>query len=251
MRHKLLSHLTFANVVSMLALFFALGVGAYAANTVGSSDVIDDSLLSVDVKGKTGNSTTAAENGALTGVDISGQAANPAVGQPFVEGSLTGADVKDNSLTGADVNESTLASVPSAANGARKIDFDHPNTDTTPTVVLALGELNLQAHCFAKAAGSAYVQVDVLSSLDADLDYAYELGDNDATPSPVARGASILAGGGAPLLTLVANKPDFERAEGQLVYRNSSRVISIAFHAKADTTTQRCQVRGTALQAAS
>jgi hypothetical protein len=119
MRHKLLSHLTFANVVSMLALFFALGVGAYAANTVGSSDVIDDSLLSVDVKGKAGNSTTAAENGTLTGVDVSGQAANPSVGQPFVDGSLTGADVKNNSLTGADISESTLGTVPNANSAGR------------------------------------------------------------------------------------------------------------------------------------
>jgi hypothetical protein len=235
----------------MLALFFALGVGAYAANTVGSSDVIDDSLLSVDVKGKLGNSTTAAENGTLTGADISGQPANAAVGQPFVEGSLTGADVKDNSLTSADVNESTLASVPSAANGAKKIDFDHPTTDTSFSTALGLSELTLQAKCFAKDPGSAYVQVDVLSSTDADLDYSYELGDNDATPAPTARGTSIVAGGGATLLVLTANKPDFERAEGQLVYRNSSRVISVAFHAKADTTTQRCQLRGTAVQASS
>jgi hypothetical protein len=251
MPNRFRSHLSFANVVSMLALFFALGVGAYAANTVGSSDVIDDSLLSVDVKGKLGNSTTAAENGSLTGADISGQVANPAVGQPFVEGSLTGADVKDNSLTGADVNESTLASVPNAANGAKKIDFDHANTDTAFTAVLTLGELSLQAKCFAKDPGSAYVQVDALSSTDADLDYSYEVGDNDATPSPTAKGASILAGGGATVLTLAANKPDFERAEGQLVYRNATRVISVAFHAKADTVTQRCQVRGTAVQASS
>jgi len=40
-----------ANTVAYLALFVALGgTGAYAANTIGSSDVIDESLLSQDLK---------------------------------------------------------------------------------------------------------------------------------------------------------------------------------------------------------
>jgi hypothetical protein len=131
-------------VVAYLALFFALSVGAYAANTVGSSDVTDDSLLSVDVKGKAGNSTTAAENGTLTGVDVSGQAANPSVGQPFVEGSLTGADVKNNSLTGADISESTLGTVPNAKSAGRAASVnsfcDPASTSFTPcgTVTLTL-----------------------------------------------------------------------------------------------------------------
>jgi hypothetical protein len=116
MCQKLRSRLTFANVVSVIALFVSLGgVGAYAANTIGSSDVIDDSLLSQDIKGKSGTSTTAAENGTLTGVDISGQAARPSVGQPFVDGSLTGDDVKNKSLTGTDISDATLATLTKAS----------------------------------------------------------------------------------------------------------------------------------------
>ena len=110
MRQKLRPHLTFANVASALALFIAVSTGgAYATHlVVNSSDVVNESLLSQDIKGTNGTATTAAVNGSLTGADISGQAAKPAIGQPFVEGSLTGADVKDSSLTGADVNESSL-----------------------------------------------------------------------------------------------------------------------------------------------
>ena len=122
MRQQLRGHLTYANVMATIAVFLALGgVGAYAANTVGSSDVIDDSLLSQDIKGKPGTSTTAAENGSLTGADISGQAANAAVGQPFVDGSLTGADIKKSSLTGADIQNGSIGSgkLASSALGAR------------------------------------------------------------------------------------------------------------------------------------
>ena len=43
--------LTFANVCSFIALFVALGTGgAYAANTIGSDDIIDESIQSVDIK---------------------------------------------------------------------------------------------------------------------------------------------------------------------------------------------------------
>jgi hypothetical protein len=42
--------LSFANVVSVLALFVALGGGAYAAATVNSADVVNNSIKSKDVK---------------------------------------------------------------------------------------------------------------------------------------------------------------------------------------------------------
>jgi hypothetical protein len=106
---KLRAHLTFANVVSVIALFVALGgAGAYAAATITGADVVDESLTGADVKGKTGNSTTAAVNGTLTGADIAGQAANPAVGQPFVQGSLTTSDIKDSTLGTADLGNGAV-----------------------------------------------------------------------------------------------------------------------------------------------
>jgi hypothetical protein len=40
-------------VVAYVALFVALGGTAYAANTVGSDDIIDDSIQSVDIKDQT------------------------------------------------------------------------------------------------------------------------------------------------------------------------------------------------------
>lgn len=51
MLRNLRTHLTFANVASALALFIVLGTGAaYAAGTIGSGDVIDESLRSADLK---------------------------------------------------------------------------------------------------------------------------------------------------------------------------------------------------------
>jgi hypothetical protein len=95
------SHLTYSNVMSTIACFGVLAGGtAYAANTIGSDDVINDSLLSEDVK-----------NGALRGVDV----APDTIGSTrVVDESLQGADVKNGSLTGGDINESTLGTVPNA-----------------------------------------------------------------------------------------------------------------------------------------
>jgi hypothetical protein len=71
-----------ALVVATVALFVALGGVGYAAATIGSAAIVDDSIKSKDVR-----------NGGLRGKDV-------------------GADT----LKGADVDESSLGQVPSAAN---------------------------------------------------------------------------------------------------------------------------------------
>ena len=69
-------------VIACLALFVALGGVGYAAATIGSAAIVDNSIRSKDV----GNND------------------------------LRGKDVRTNTLKGADVDESSLGKVPSAAN---------------------------------------------------------------------------------------------------------------------------------------
>jgi hypothetical protein len=117
---RLRSHLTYANVAATMALFLALGgTGAYAANEWTGANIQDETLTGADVQGKAQTATAPAVNGTLTGYDISGQPAIPALGQPFIAGSLTtwdindgtlmGPDVKDGSLTTSDILDGTLA----------------------------------------------------------------------------------------------------------------------------------------------
>jgi hypothetical protein len=80
-RHPLLSkfrtRLTFANVVSMIALFVALGGSSYAALKVTSRNVPKDALTGADIKNLTGKDV---RNNSLTGADVknlgSGDVAN-------------------------------------------------------------------------------------------------------------------------------------------------------------------------------
>ncbi|HEV2875093.1 MAG TPA: hypothetical protein VGW14_08090 [Thermoleophilaceae bacterium] len=69
-------------VIACLALFVALGGVGYAAATIGSAAIVDNSIKSKDVRNE----------------------------------NLRGKDVRANTLKGADVDESSLGKVPSAAN---------------------------------------------------------------------------------------------------------------------------------------
>ena len=71
--------------VGLIALFVALGGTAYAAATIGSRDVINNSLTGADVRGRLGGP-----------------------GKPFTPGTLSGADIRADSIGGAKIDESSL-----------------------------------------------------------------------------------------------------------------------------------------------
>ena len=126
--------LTYANVMATLAVFIALGGTAYAVNTVGSSDVINESLLSQDIKngevkvadiGQQAVATDELANGQVKAADIgdgevkSAEIANGQVLSADIRAgevrsanvandNLTGGDVAQNALKGADIDEGTL-----------------------------------------------------------------------------------------------------------------------------------------------
>jgi hypothetical protein len=89
MKKSLRPRLTFANVISCLALFVALGGSAYAATQLRKNSVGSRQLK---------------------------------------KNSVTGAKVKDQSLTGADINLSSLGTVASATNAAHATVADSANS---------------------------------------------------------------------------------------------------------------------------
>src|SRR5215216_1782442 len=95
-----------AMVVALIALFVSMSGVAWAANTVGSGDVIDNSLLSQDLKDNAAVKTQDVVNDTTTGGGLTAADLRP--------GSVGTSEAADNSLTGADINESTLAKVPDA-----------------------------------------------------------------------------------------------------------------------------------------
>jgi hypothetical protein len=85
MRRTLHQRLTYANVMSTLAVFIALGGSSYAAVRIRSNDIANNSVRGIDVRNRT----------------------------------LSERDLKRNVLTGRSIRESRLARVPRAKNADR------------------------------------------------------------------------------------------------------------------------------------
>jgi hypothetical protein len=88
---KLRTCLTYANVMATVAVFLALGGGAYAAARIGSAQIKDNSVASKDIK-----------NNDIRSKDIR-------------TGNVGSSDIKNNGVSGTDVLESSLGKVPSAS----------------------------------------------------------------------------------------------------------------------------------------
>jgi hypothetical protein len=95
---RIRKRITYANVMSSLAVFLVLGgATAFAAshlgkNTVGSKQLKSNAVTTAKIK------------------------ANAVTNKKLKKNAVTGAKVKDQSLTGADINLGTLGTVPSATN---------------------------------------------------------------------------------------------------------------------------------------
>ena len=143
MLDRLRSRLTYANVTATIALFLALGGGAYAAsqlpaNSVGTAQIKDHSIRGVDVNKPNLGSVPQAANAAKLGGNLPGafvkktDFAGGALSGPFSNLSLdqntVGSDqVVDDSLSQADIGD--YAHVTRSLN-----DFDSDATPVTTTL---------------------------------------------------------------------------------------------------------------------
>jgi hypothetical protein len=116
MLDRIRARLTFANVVSVLALFFALGGSAYAAYVVNSNSDVAPNTISGHAPPSGDHSNLIA--GSVTTQDLaSGSVTGGRIGAGAVtQGKLgaaavTGSKVQDDSLTGSNIDESTLSGI--------------------------------------------------------------------------------------------------------------------------------------------
>ncbi len=101
-------------IVACAALFVALGGVGYAAATIGSAQIKNNSIRGKDIR-----------NSTITGKDVKNSSLT---GSDIKNSSLAGRDVKNNSLTGSDVSESTLGTVPSATNAGNAANANSVST---------------------------------------------------------------------------------------------------------------------------
>ena len=155
--------LTYANVVSTLALVLAVGGGGFAVaaalkkNSVGPKQVKNESLKSQELKNEQAVKGEDVVDGSLAGGDVQdGSLAGGDVqdgslaGGDVQDGSLGGGDVQDGSLGGADVQDGSLggADIGDAAVGTAEIADGQVGAadlanDEPPHVIGAPGEPTL------------------------------------------------------------------------------------------------------------
>jgi hypothetical protein len=175
MLNSIRSRLSYANVMATIALFIALGGGAYAAlgkNTVGSRQIKKGAVKSVDIKNRKG----------VKGIDV-------------VDDSLTGADIAEKSLV---ANEAWAEVTPTGA--VRKAH----NMSSADVIKSTSGPAG--TYCITLAAESASVTADFIGggSTDANLQSKELLADYGATPADLGCPASTpwvvrtFVGGGSP-----------------------------------------------------
>jgi hypothetical protein len=128
---KLRSHLSFANVLSVTALFVALGGSSYAAFKVTSRNVPKDALTGADIKKLTGKDVT---NNSLTGADVkslgSGDVANGTLlPEDFAPGQVPKGETGPPGPPGADASATSRDFKPAeiATSSSTFVAFDGPS----------------------------------------------------------------------------------------------------------------------------
>jgi hypothetical protein len=146
---KLRPHLTYANVMATFAVFLGLSTGgAYAANTIFSSDIVDGQVKTPDL--------------ASAAVAPDKLAGGAVTSEKVKDNSLAGRDVFDNSLKGADIDESTLTSIGGGGPAGGDLTGSYPNPLIAQNAV-GPGKIS------NAPSGSDNVNADTLDGLDSSV----------------------------------------------------------------------------------
>ena len=211
-------HLSFANVISVIALFLVLSGGTAVALS-GSNTVQSDDL---------------GPGSQVTAPDVAANAVN-------------GSDVLDSSLSLADLN---------ATSRPHKLEFSTPVDPAPPVTIATVGHLRVSGQCLAdgsvpflniylknvagqRATMSALLTNQIVSDSNVSLNTVGRFVDPgvEITLDRFDQNENVALATG-----------NFNRVEGQVVFRTPGRVTTIELHAfTAGPTNPRCEFYGTAV----
>jgi hypothetical protein len=224
--------------VALVALFFSLTGTALAAALITSNNQVAAHVIS-GANGPAGDTKNLIP-GSVGTADLHAAAVTA---DKLAPNSVDSSKVVANSLRGADIKESTLDQVPSAANGATKIDFQSSADDSTFTPIATIGHLTIGGQCQQSMVAILRVESDVVGSLD---DTFVTWFNEQNTSSAYTNSMTLNPGTPATIAVANASTPNVDRTQGQFVYRDAQNVISVIFDIVADGNTNTCSITGTA-----
>ena len=261
---KLRSGLTYANVIATIALFLALGGGAYAALKIPNGSVGTKQLKAAAV------TRAKLHSGAVNGskvVDhsLTGRQINAGtLGLVPNAGHATGADTAGHA-TGADTaahatsadSATTATDATRAGNGAQRIDFQSSASDPAPAgsfspaahTLLTLDELTVKASCIDAGGGQARTYVTFSSTVGARID-AHALRFNNPGVTTDIAGFSadpVDPDHGTRTVADLTGGDLFET--GTWIFRTAARTVTLTLNVGAQEWASDCSVQGTAVAA--
>lgn len=236
---KLRTGLSFANVMSVLAVFIALGGTSYAIsklpkNSVGTRQLKKNSVTGQKVK-----------DGSLTGRDIDAKSLGNV---PFADKAAIAsqANTAQNAATATNATQAT-----SAGNGAVRIDWSGSGSNVRPSAtILALDELTLSAWCEDPngAKEADYIEVFSTATKPGTVGTAFHWAE-EFSSGTTDEYFEFKAGEEKRLVNQRSYFGDTGTQDGQMIFRFDDRVITVLLLARADSVTHECQVNGIAFAA--
>jgi hypothetical protein len=226
MRHNLRSHLTFANVVSLAALFVALGGTAMAAAIITDNSQVAKNTIS-------GHKPPAGDHSNIIG------------------GSVNGQDVANNSLTGADINEFSLA------RNARKLIYTADAANPPATTDLGkIGPYTLKGSCLDLGGGITRFTLFAQGPAGTAHVMYHEVADNDPSKYQTLtyNDVTIPASTDTQIARTVDVQDHYVGIAGTAMLNTGSTVVEVDFNAQANspylqTSPPNCFLYGTATNA--
>ena len=244
---RIRGRLSFANVMSVAALFAALGGSAYAVEQIGSRDIAKDAVKSRHIADQK------IRNRHIRDGNVNFKS--------IAEGTILGMNVAADTLTGDNIDESTLNLPPGNQGpqgpqgpGASRIAYDRPASGSPQlTNVLNVNGFKLAASCEQNGADTI---MNLVATADEDavmdVNFVSDQGTDLHVPGPGFTGnvrIDIPAGVATSVGGPSATDPDYGRATTTAVVTMASGTISLDLVTIADADADRCIFNGTAVPA--
>ena len=219
------------DAMAAIAFFAAVAGGsAYAAATIGAADIMDDAVRTRHI-----------HDGAVTNPKIG----NGAVGvAKIVNGAVVNAKIATGAVGSGKIADGQVGAQDLAADArTRKVEFDVPTTDTTPSDILELGNLRLSAVC---GAPTGWTELHLTAKNIAAQGGSLHVGWNyksAALSNSYPSNTNVSLGSNASH-EVVFFRDSTAVVDGQILLRTPGRVTTVLFHAGVGGA--RCNVFGTA-----